>query len=514
MGPDQFIENLRLKHYPHFDNHMSKEKISTLVNNPDLVARHPFRPFLYFEQSFTKFRLEKGLAPTKKTRPIRYACRADSYIYSKYRHILYSRYEDLLDKEDLSNSIIAYRNIQKPDGSGGKCNIDFAKEAFEQILEFRNCIVVTADISSYFDTIDHATLKMRWASLLGVARLPQDHFNVFKSLTRHSHVDYVDLCRELGLFGTKITKHGEVEGYLKSRKEMDTQICDSRTFRELASRRLAEKNPIIKANLKSYGIPQGAPLSDLLANLYLIEFDKTVSAFCKARGGVYFRYSDDVLLIIPSQKPAEFQEVEDFLRRGIVQAGPKIRIQPKKCASLFYYEVEDEDGLEFEPLSRHLGKKKREKSFEDGKEVYNVVEYDSFRMNNGLEYLGFRFDGKKIYLKDKTLSGFYRKLKRTAWAEAYSHYERHSTLTREDLISRFNFDAYIAKFGKVEKFHEDRDDDKPPFKKWTFHTYIIRSVKILGELGDRIPNQVKRYEKKAKTDVYRKINRVYNMRNK
>jgi len=514
MNQDEFLDKLRLKRYPHFDDHMSKEKIGTLVGNPALVARHPFRPFLYFEQSFTKFRLEKGLAPTKKTRPIRYACRADSYIYSKYRHILYGSYEELLDKEGLSDSIIAYRNIQKTDGSGGKCNIDFAKEAFETILEFQNCVVVTADISSYFDTIDHYTLKTRWASLLGVTRLPDDHFAVFKSLTKHSHVDYIDLCRELGLFGKKKTKHGEIEGFLKSRQEMDTQICDSKTFRELVARRLAEKVPIIQTNLKSYGIPQGAPLSDLLANLYLIEFDKAVSAYCKARGGVYFRYSDDVLLIIPSQNPTEFKKVENFLRTSITKAGPKIQIQPKKCASLFYYKKAGQECLEFEPLSEHLEKKKREKCIKGGKEVYRVVKYDSFRMNNGLEYLGFRFDGNKIYLKDKTLSGFYRKLKRTAWAEAYSHYERHSTLTREDLIARFNFDAYIAKFGKVEKFHEDRDDNKPPFKKWTFHTYIVRSEKILGELGDRIPKQVKRYKKKAKTDVYRKINRVYNMRNK
>ena len=66
MAESEFIENLDLKYYPHFDKHLSKSKIAKLVNNRDAVKKHPFHPFLYFEQKFTKFRLEKGLAPVKK----------------------------------------------------------------------------------------------------------------------------------------------------------------------------------------------------------------------------------------------------------------------------------------------------------------------------------------------------------------------------------------------------------------------------------------------------------------
>ena len=516
MAESEFIENLDLKYYPHFDKHLSKSKIAKLVNNRDAVKKHPFHPFLYFEQKFTKFRLEKGLAPVKKTRPIRYACRADSYIYSKYRNELSGLYEGLLESEKLSDSIVAYRRIPKPEG-GGKCNIDFAKEAFDKIIELENCVVVTADISSYFDTIDHEILKSRWAKLLGIARLPDDHFAVFKSLTGHSHVDYVDLCRELGIFGTKKTKYGEIEGFLKPKKEMETQICDNATFRKLVEKRLKAKNPLIKKNLKSYGIPQGTPMSDLLANLYLIEFDKSVRDYCDSRGGIYFRYSDDILIILPTDKSDIQRHAEEFLQKEITNAGPKIRIQKKKCASLFYFKGVRSRELKFEPLSPHKGKKKRVKTGKQvrGKDEYKVVAYDSYRMNNGLEYLGFRFDGVKVYIKDKTLSGFYRKLKTTAWAEAYSHYERNRGVDRVELLKRFNFEKYIAKFGQVEGFFEtSKDPTKPDYKKWTFHTYLVRATKVFGELGDGMPLQVKGYKEKAKADVYKKIGRVYKMRTK
>ncbi len=185
------IENLKLKHYPHFDAELSKKKIAALVENPERVSTHPFHPFLYFEEKYKPFRPS---GKPIKIRPIRYACRADSYIYSRYRHILATAYEKLLKSNGLDKSVLAYRHIPlKDSGAKGKSNIEFAKDVFDKINEVGNCVVVTADISSYFDSIDHAALKSMWGRLIGKAHLPSNHFALFKSLTSYTDVDYKEL---------------------------------------------------------------------------------------------------------------------------------------------------------------------------------------------------------------------------------------------------------------------------------------------------------------------------------
>ena len=167
------IKNLKLKNYPHFDAKMGEKKIKALIENPERVASHPFHPFLFFEEKYQPFRPS---GKPVKTRPIRYACRSDSYIYSRYRHKLAVEYEKLLESKGLENSILAYRHIPVNKGSHkGKSNIDFAKEVFDKIRELGNCVVVTADISSYFDSIDHNNLKSIWGA-----------FNWSKNLTSGS----------------------------------------------------------------------------------------------------------------------------------------------------------------------------------------------------------------------------------------------------------------------------------------------------------------------------------------
>ena len=46
------------------------------------------------------------------------------------------------------------------------------------------------------------------------------------------------------------------------------------------------------------GIPQGLPISAVLANLYLLDFDKNIlDKVVKGKGGFYRRYSDDIIII-------------------------------------------------------------------------------------------------------------------------------------------------------------------------------------------------------------------------
>jgi retron-type reverse transcriptase len=49
------------------------------------------------------------------------------------------------------------------------------------------------------------------------------------------------------------------------------------------------------------GIPQGSPISALLSNIYMFSFDKHMKNYVDSIGGKYFRYCDDMLLIVPSE---------------------------------------------------------------------------------------------------------------------------------------------------------------------------------------------------------------------
>jgi hypothetical protein len=60
------------------------------------------------------------------------------------------------------------------------------------------------------------------------------------------------------------------------------------------------------------GIPQGLAISNILANIFLVGFDKKISCLCK----YYYRYVDDILLICDEYNYKEiYADVKNFLRR-------------------------------------------------------------------------------------------------------------------------------------------------------------------------------------------------------
>src|SRR5690606_24117177 len=116
-----------------------------------------------------------------KVRPIAFASHVDSHIYSYYAQLLYNRYEQKIEEFGIGNSILAFRKL-------GKSNIDFALDAFKDIQKRGNCTAIAFDISGFFDNLDHEILKRIWCSLFDFNRMPDDHFSVFKSITKFSIV--------------------------------------------------------------------------------------------------------------------------------------------------------------------------------------------------------------------------------------------------------------------------------------------------------------------------------------
>src|SRR5690606_9767193 len=166
-----------------------------------------------------------------------------------------------------------------------------------------------------------------------------------------------------------------VKGFLVDPQKIPVQLCKGEAFRE----RLAGGNgqpSIIRRNDLAYGVPQGAPLSDLLANAYLLDFDIEMKVLAEGLAGRYLRYSDDILIIAPLTSDAALA-VEQHARNAISRYGQALTIKESKS---FIHHFEN------------TGASQRMRAIKPA---------DS---NKGLEYLGFRFDGSYAYLRDKTLS--------------------------------------------------------------------------------------------------------------
>src|SRR5690348_14689787 len=222
------------KLYPHFDFSMNREDAEQLVTNPDAVATHPFLPLISFEKRQRRFKSSPaGPKSTTKIRKLAYASNRDNYIYSYYAEVLGKRYEELIIRLGLGDVVIAYRK--------GGSNIEHARRVFEQIRSRTPCTALTFDISSFFDRIDHATLKKNWALVLGVETLPKDQYNVFRALTRFSKIKRAELLLRLGL--ARKTKD----------KNLPRPICPVTTFRRLRSDKALPR--LVEVNNETYGIP-------------------------------------------------------------------------------------------------------------------------------------------------------------------------------------------------------------------------------------------------------------------
>jgi len=460
-----------LKHYPHFDRRLSIKEAEDIVSDPDRVASNKFYPFFLYHETWQPFRTADKERPKPKSRPIRYAARRDAYILTHYRRILAEKYEERLTTLGIEDCPIAYRKIPMG-GGGGKCNIDFAKDAFDEIERQGHCVAIALDIKGYFENLDHGRIKEVWCDLLQVDRLPPDHFTVYKNVTRYHVVDQKDVYRRLGFIETV-----DVNGYPRERytvpfKKMPTQLCSPAEFREKicggdpALPSLVRPNADEHGNLLSHGVPQGAPISDLIANFYLLDFDVALNEYARARGGRYMRYSDDILLIVPGGAE-EADEAEDFAICEIRKYGAalEIKLEIKEAKTCIVGFQRTSRSLTFKHLRGPQGK-------------------------NGFEYLGFRFDGRRVYVRDSTISRLYRKVALSAKGVARGFANAHPKLNASEILATFNYSDFSQRFSRVHPDELSPDD----YGTWTFHSYLKRASETFGERGTPILPQARNFK--------------------
>lgn len=467
MEPD--FQNKDLKHYPHFDKRISLPEINALVSDPARVAKNKFYPFFLYHETWQPFRGKDDGEdrPAPKSRPIRYAARKDAYILTQYRRILAEKYEARLLELGIENCPIAYRKISKAEG-GGKCNIDFAKDAVDEVLRLKNCVAIALDIKGYFENLDHDRIKRIWSELLDVDRLPADHFTVFKNVTNYHVVDQKEVYRRLGILETVVVNGYPREIYTKAFRDMPTQLCTAADFRNKICGGDPALPSLVRGNVDEHGqalkhgVPQGAPISDLIANFYLLDFDQALHNFAESKGGKYMRYSDDILLIIPGGEP-EAMGAEEFSINEISKNGEALEIKSAKTCVVGFHD--NGDTLSFDHIKGPQGK-------------------------NGFEYLGFRFDGKKVYVRDSTISRLYRKVAESAKGVARGFANAHPDKNATELLTMFNYSDFSQRFSRVHPDALEPDD----FKTWTFYSYLKRSTEVFGDRGDKIIPQARNFK--------------------
>jgi hypothetical protein len=493
----------KLKRYPHIGFplklHDRAVWIENYATNSEKISKHAFLPFIHKKSKVRKFRKayskKTGIlkftiidgkkvyrVASNKERELFYAGHLDSLVYSYYAEKLAKDYENIISERKLSEVVTAYRKIPlKENSKKNKCNIDFAIDVFKSIEDYpdKHFIAIAFDITGFFDNLNHNKLRIKWNEVIGNSEkdMPKDHFNVFKNITRFSYIDLVDIFNEFqdNIF-VKTTKNykkaiarKKVSKIKFLKKSEAIAFCTKREFIS-KSKKLVKKNRYIRdenglVKTKDFGIPQGSPISAILANIYMLDFDFEINEHIKKINGIYKRYSDDMVVVCPLDRKEEVLALFDKKIQDI-----DLTIQRKKT-QVFHFQRDNnllKCGQEFESL---------------------------INFNKNFIYLGLEFDGTDVKIKSASLSGFYRKMKRTIKRSRHFSNSVSSKypgeLFKRRLLNRFTYKGAARRkkyiYNKKKKYFEVSEN----FDWGNFLSYAYKASSI--NFSNKIKNQTKKH---------------------
>lgn len=344
------------KPYAHFDLRvsLSMPSIRKYVMDRTKIVTHSFYPFIHFEKKNSRY----GKKGPKKPRELYYCSHLDRCVYQRYAFLLNYQYNIWACENNIDDVAIAYRDKL------GKNNIDFAKDAFDAIRSFPQCFILVGDFTNFFDNLEHQYLKKMMCEVLGVERLPQDYFSVFKNITRFSSWDWKDIVKAAG---ENIAERG-VRKKINSKETL------------LTKEQFQKNKKDIKKNISGVGVPQGSPISAVLSNIYMIKFDKDIKRYVTSKGGIYMRYSDDFIIVLPYERDAEIADFTSYIFSYVESMKGLIDLQKEKTSC---YTYKDE------------------------------VIYEGDQPSS-INYLGFLFDGKSIRIRPRAITKYYYRMRRKA----------------------------------------------------------------------------------------------------
>lgn len=402
-------EWFKIKGYYHISPPSKVNDIAKTINkikNPNFISKYSFYPLLHtniIERKFKKhpktdirchsyFDEKKAkFIKTIKVRPLHYANHFDALIFGYYASLLQEKYEvKLKGISGLSECVTAYRKIPIINSIKHKGTIHFAHEAFSEIknrVEQDGEIAVLAfDIKSFFSSLDHSLLREYWKKTMDFDQMKSDHDVVLRAATKFSFIYKDDLRKHKQRNRGRRSNFDEKKlATIGNKKGFNAFFDSPRDFRENIKNGSIHifKNSFRNEKKEMIGIPQGLPISAVLANLYLLEFDKIIlDELVKEKGCFYRRYSDDIVIVCSE---SQIPEVRDLVYSKMKQF--KVVISEEKTETFLF--------------------KTRLKN----QKVYSSkITSDGIKENIPFIYLGFEFYGYKTLIKSSNLSKFYRRM--------------------------------------------------------------------------------------------------------
>lgn len=358
--------------YAHFDLRTDLSKCKNYITDTKKIRRHGFYPFIRYNLEYHKY--DKINGKKCKSRTICYAAHIDSCIYQYYSFLINQKYNLRLKKDRIYEVPIAYRTDLHTD------TITEFYKMYHFINEHPSCYVMIGDFTSFFDRINHQYLKERLCDLLQVNKLSSDYYTVFKRITNYDYWDLDDLYSLNNLNPT-------------NRKD---KIAFNSKQRVLSKKAYKKYRSHIKHHYGNEGIPQGSSISACLANVYMLEIDKTINDFVVRCGGVYRRYSDDFIIILPMDM-SSVDDIEAIIKRFESFKTRKIlELQPAKTQ---IYKVQNHT-------------------------VKNIGHLFTPKLNEKhktINFIGFTFDGNKVIIRDKTTTKYYYRMRHKAKGVAHQY---------------------------------------------------------------------------------------------
>lgn len=488
----------RLKRYPHIGLQLEPKDrawIEPYVKDHDAIALHAFYPFIHRQLKVRKFRKEichDGTRstlrkPTIKEREIYFSNHIDSNVFSYYSELLSTAYEKTINELDITDCITAYRQIKlnpEKEWSRNKCNVDFANDVF-QFIKFKkgtDLVAITFDIKSFFDNLDHRLLKKNWKRIINSGLdLPPNHYNVFRNITKFSYIEedeLFDRFRNQIIVERKPKNLKEIKikkkNYLRNKRAV--AYCSKENIDEIRKLNLIKTNKYIdrsRKELRKKGIPQGSPISATLANVYMIDFDTKANELLKKNGGIYQRYSDDMVAICPI-------EYEDIIIKHFLTTIKDFKLEIQKSKTQVFHFPFDNKINRHHCFEKNLNTKK-------------------LQSNTLFEYLGFQFDGFTTLIKSSSIANYYRKMK-CSFARSGFYAYHNKTATKGQIFKTRLYKKFThvgATRRRIYQRHPNKTDLFILSNKYdwgNFITYANLAEKTI--LGNKIGGQLKKHWRK------------------
>ncbi|MGL5641068.1 MAG: reverse transcriptase domain-containing protein [Paraclostridium sp.] len=418
----------KYKHYVHFDCRKNAKDYKCKIQNRDWVSKHGFYPFMHYEIVNAK----KFAQDEPKKRKIYYSAHLDRYIYQFYASELNNYYNKIAKEYGINKASIAYRNI-----FDGKCNIHFAKEVFDFIANQEKAYIYIADFSNFFDELNHSYLKSKICNTLKCERLPKEHYAIFKNITNFTYINKEDILKY-----NNITE--------KQYRELDKIFNTSQEFQLFKSEGYLKKHKDTDNGKKKIGIPQGSSISAVYSNIYMIDFDKNINNYVTSNKGMYRRYCDDIIIVIPIIEDNEYykhMQKINSIKESI--SNLNVTINDTKTSKFIYNKHE-------------------------------VLGIDNTNKNL-IDYLGFSFDGKSVKIRDKSLFKYYQRMYRKIDISSKYTVKYDRKVYRKKLYKLY---SHLGAKPRVRKIKGSKRDHG------NFLTYVYKSHDVFGE-NDKYENKIR-----------------------